>query len=239
MTRLDVALVELGLVSSRSRAQALIAAGHVQVDGVVARKPAEHVTSANRLEVSDAGWVSRAAYKLMGALDDAGVAVPGRVLDAGASTGGFTQVALDRGAELVFAVDVGHDQLAPAIRDDPRVEVREGLNLRDLTLADLDGAPVELVVADVSFISLTMILEPLVSVVVPTGDVVVLVKPQFEVGRARLGPGGVVRSEADRQRAIDQVSAAAQALGWSEQWRGDSRLAGESGNVEAFLHLRR
>lgn len=239
MTRLDVALVERGLVASRSRAQALIAAGGVQVDGSVATKPAEQVGPDAHLQVADAGWVSRAAHKLMGALDDARLRVPARVLDAGASTGGFTQVALDRGAQVVFAVDVGHGQLAPIIRDDPRVEVREGLNLRDLTLADLDGSPVDLVVADVSFISLTLILGPMLSVLSSSGDALVLVKPQFEVGRSRLGHGGVVRDPRDRAWAIDRVLEAAQALGWREQWRGDSRLPGESGNVEAFVHLRR
>ena len=196
------------------------------------------MTPAACLDVETDPWVSRAAHKLIGALDDTGLRVPERVLDAGASTGGFTQVLLARGATRVYAVDVGHGQLAPALREDPRVSVREGLNLRDLTPGDLDAAPVGLVVADVSFISLRLILAPLLAVLAPDGTALLLVKPQFEVGRERLGRGGVVRSEQARQAAVDAVAAAADALGWHEFWRGPSRLAGPAGNIEWFLALR-
>ena len=156
------------------------------VNRVVVTKPAMKVSTADVLVADEEVWVSRGAHKLLGALDILGVQVPSRVLDAGASTGGFTQVVLSRGAKLVHAVDVGHDQMSPVLRNDPRVIVHEGLNLRDLQPADLavDGVvePVDLVVGDVSFISLTMILEPISAVVSPDGLMLLLVKPQFEVG---------------------------------------------------------
>lgn len=237
--RLDQALVVRGLARSRSRAAELIADGHVRVDGVQVDKPSSAVRPDAVIVADPDPYVSRAAYKLAGALDDSRTVVAGRVLDAGASTGGFTQVLLERDADRVYAVDVGHGQLDPIVRADPRVEVREGLNLRDLTLADVDGRPVDLVVADVSFISLRLLVGPLLSVLGPAGTALLMVKPQFEVGRERLGKGGVVRSERDRTQAVDRVVAAARALGWYEEWRGDSRLPGPAGNVETFLRLRR
>jgi len=237
-TRLDVALVARGLARSRSRAQELIAGGRVRVDGRTAAKPAQLVGAA-LIEVDEDPWVSRAAHKLLGALADTGLVVPQRVLDAGASTGGFTQVLLARGARRVYAVDVGHGQLAPQVADDPRVVVREGLNLRDLVLADVGGEPVELVVADVSFISLRLLVQPLLSVLDPSGTALLLVKPQFEVGRRALGSAGVVRSPQLRRQAVDDVAAAGAALGWQEWWRGESRLPGPAGNIEWFLALRR
>ncbi|HSN11136.1 MAG TPA: SAM-dependent methyltransferase, partial [Propionibacteriaceae bacterium] len=156
-----------------------------------------------------------------------------------ACTGGFTQVLLEAGAERVYAVDVGHDQLAATLRDDPRVVVHEGTNLRDLTLGHVEGEPVDLVVADVSFISLRLLLEPMLGVLRPDGVALLMVKPQFEVGRERLGAGGVVRDEKDRTAAVDGVADAARSLGWTEDWRGVSRLPGPAGNVELFLRLRR
>lgn len=237
--RLDLALVDRGLARSRTHAAALIADGRVRVNGAVASKPSTQVDASAEVAAEVEQWVSRAAYKLIGALDGSGVTVRGTVLDAGASTGGFTQVCLDRGATLVHAVDVGHGQLAPLLREDPRVRIHEGLNLRSLTLTHLDGQPVDLVVGDVSFISLKLLLPAVLAVVRPSGDALLLVKPQFEVGRALLGSGGVVRDEGLRARAVDAVAESAEDLGWFERWRGVSALPGTAGNVEYFLHLTR
>lgn len=238
--RLDVALLAAGLARSRTQAARLIAAGRVEVDGHVAARPAQGVSAASRLVVVAAEpWVSRAAHKLIGALDESGTAVAGRVLDAGASTGGFTQVCLARGADRVYAFDVGHGQLAPELAADPRVVRRDGLNLRDLTLADVEGEPVDLVVGDVSFISLTLLLAPLLSVLAPDGTALLLVKPQFEAGRRALVRKGVVRDEAIRLAAVADVVAAALALGWRCDWRGVSPLPGGDGNVEYFVRLTR
>ncbi len=236
--RLDRALVESGWFGSRAQAQDAIRAGRVRVDDQVVTKASTPVTTESRLSVSgDRHWVSRAANKLLGALAGSGIQVPARVLDAGASTGGFTQVVLEAGAQQVYAVDVGHGQLVEALRTDPRVVVRERLNLRDLTLADLDGQRVGLVVADVSFISLTLILEPLLATLEPDGHALLLVKPQFEVGRAGLDDRGVVRDPRLRARALDAVIAAAADLGWTPRWQAESVLPGESGNVEFFIDL--
>lgn len=236
--RLDRALVERGWFSSRAQAQDAVRAGRVLVNGEVITKAATSTATDADIDVTgDRHYVSRAAHKLLGALAGSAVPVPARVLDAGASTGGFTQVLLEAGAERVYAVDVGHGQLVQTIRDDPRVVVRERLNLRELTLADLDDQPVGLVVADVSFISLTMILDRLVAVLEPDGHALVLVKPQFEVGRAGLDDRGVVRDPRLRRRAVDAVLAAAAELGWAARWSAESGLPGESGNVEYFLDL--
>lgn len=236
--RLDVALVARGLVRSRTRAQSLIDAGHVLVEGEVNSKAATDVSLDAAITVHDDRYVSRAAHKLLAALNESRTAVSGRALDAGASTGGFTQVLLERGCDLVYAVDVGHDQLDESLRDDPRVVAYEGLNLRDLTIEHVDGQPVDVVVADVSFISLTMILDRLIGVLRTDGTAVLLVKPQFEVGRERLGKGGIVRDETTRAEAIDRVRDAAATLGWPVVWEGASALPGESGNVEHILVLR-
>ncbi len=235
--RLDVALVERGLARSRTQAARLLADGRVTLNGAPAIKASTPVTDGDDIAAVEERWVSRAAHKLLGALDDSGVTVSGRVLDAGASTGGFTQVCLDRGAARVYAVDVGHGQLAHTVAADPRVVAHEGLNLRDLTLDHLDSAPVDLVVGDVSFISLTLILPRLFEVVAADGAALLLVKPQFEVGRSRLGAGGVVRDPALRAQAVDGVIRAARVLGWRERWCGESRLPGASGNVEYFVHF--
>ena len=235
--RLDVELVSRGLARSRNQAAAVIRQGLVTVDGVVATRVSHPVTDSTVIHASADPWVSRAAHKLLGALDASGTSVPARVLDAGASTGGFTQVCLARGAQQVFAVDVGHGQLVGELRDDPRVMVREGLNLRHLVLADLDGRPVDLVVADVSFISLTLLLAPLLSVVANGGSALMLVKPQFEVGKALLGDGGVVRDPHLREEAVESVLAVARQLGWRCTWQGQSPLPGSAGNVEFFVRL--
>jgi 23S rRNA (cytidine1920-2'-O)/16S rRNA (cytidine1409-2'-O)-methyltransferase len=191
---------------------------------------------------SDPGFASRAGHKLAGALvalGDRGPDVRGRVcLDAGASTGGFTDVLLRRGAARVVAVDVGHGQLLPELAQDARVESREGVNVRDLAPGDVDPAP-GLVVADLSFISLTLVLPALVGVAAPGADLLVMVKPQFEVGRERLGSGGVVREPALRAAAVVDVARAARALGLDVLAVLPSVLPGPSGNVEYFLWLRR
>lgn len=237
--RLDVALVARGLARSRNQAASLVRGGHVTVDGVEIRRVSHAVAEQSVIGTTDDPWVSRAAHKLLGALDASGTTVPARVLDAGASTGGFTAVCLERGAQKVFAVDVGHGQLAPELRNDPRVVVREGLNLRNLELEDLDGHPVDLVVADVSFISLTLLLEPMLGVLSYSGTALLLVKPQFEVGRQLLGSGGVVRDPALQQSAVDGVVSAAAQLGWVCRWQGRSSLPGARGNVEMFIALTR
>ena len=190
----------------------------------------------------DPGYASRAGYKLAGALDAWGVdgpVVAGRAcLDAGASTGGFTDVLLRRGAARVVAVDVGHGQLVAALRADPRVDAREGVNVRYLEAGAVDPAP-GLVVADLSFISLTLVLPSLVAVAAPDADLVVMVKPQFEVGRERLGSGGVVRDARLRVEAVMSVARAAGALGLVVEGVVTSSLPGPSGNIEYFLWLRR
>jgi len=228
--------VAAGLAATRHRAQLAVAGGRVRVNGITAVKPSQPVSSDDAIAVDDDPWVSRAAHKLLGALDDAQIPVPARCLDAGASTGGFTQVLLSRGAQRVYAVDVGHGQLAPEVAGDARVTARESVNVKDLTLADLDGEPVGLAVADLSFISLTLVLPALLPLV--DGDALLLVKPQFEVGKGKLGGSGVVRDERLRTQAVDGVAAAAGDLGWCEVWRGPSRLPGAHGNIECFLHLR-
>jgi 23S rRNA (cytidine1920-2'-O)/16S rRNA (cytidine1409-2'-O)-methyltransferase len=237
-SRLDRELVERGLARSRGQALDAIKDGRVTVNGQVASKASSPAGSDDVIDVFRGDhYVSRAAHKLAGALSGAAVTGTRRVLDAGASTGGFTQVLLEAGAHVVYAVDVGHGQLVPELRADPRVVVHEGLNLRDLTLADTDGEPVDLVVGDVSFISLRMLLEPLFGVLSPTGSALLLVKPQFEGGRKGLDSRGVVRDAGRRTRAVADVAAAAATLGRRVAWQAESGLAGESGNVEYFLHL--
>ena len=237
--RLDRELVRRGLARSRSHAQALINAGQIVVDGSVVERPGEQVAASAAIHAPDDRYVSRAAHKLIGALDDLQLGVAGRALDAGASTGGFTQVLLARGCQEVFAVDVGSDQLAPALRGDPRVRLRERTNLRDLRLDDVGGVPVDLVVADVSFISLRLLLGPLVSVTRDDGSLLLLVKPQFEVGRELLGRGGVVRAPAHQVQAISSVIKAAGEYGWHAVAAVPSQLPGASGNREFFVLLRR
>lgn len=239
MTRLDLELVARGLARSRSHAQGLITAGQVRVDGTVVRRAATVVPPAAVVEAQTDPYVSRGAHKLIGALDDLGLTVPARALDAGSSTGGFTQVLLERGCRQVVAVDVGTRQLVEPLRSDPRVRRFERTNLRELTLAHVDQQPVDLVVADVSFISLTLLLRPLTAVTAPDGSLLLLVKPQFEVGRERLGPGGVVRDDGLRRAAVTGVAAAAEDLGWPVRATVPSRVVGESGNQEYFLLLGR
>lgn len=244
-TRVDAALVRDGLARSRRHAAELIAAGRVTVDGRPVQRPATPVSEGQRAEVEptagpDTDWASRGAHKLLGALDAFGaVDVAGRdCLDAGASTGGFTDVLLRRGAARVVAMDVGHGQLVERLRSDPRVDVREGVNARYLAAGDVEPAP-GLVVADLSFISLTLVLPALAAVAAPDADLLLLVKPQFEVGRERLGSGGVVRSDRQRTEAVLTVADAAAGHGLGVAGVVRSPLPGPSGNVEYFLWLRR
>jgi 23S rRNA (cytidine1920-2'-O)/16S rRNA (cytidine1409-2'-O)-methyltransferase len=235
--RLDRELVARGLARSRTSAQAQIAAGLVLLNGSVAHKASEPVGPADAIVARPDPYVSRAAHKLLGALDDLQVGVAGRALDAGASTGGFTQVLLERGCSRVYAVDVGTDQLAPLLRDDPRVEVWEQTNLRDLQLRHVADAAVDLVVADVSFISLVLLVDRLGAVTRSDGQLLLMVKPQFEVGRERLGKGGVVRSAQLHLEALESVVAAARVTGWHLRGAAPSRLPGPAGNVEFFVLL--
>jgi len=239
--RVDAELVRRGLARSRQQAAELIGAGRVSIDGMPAAKPATAiaVTAALTVEGDDErSWVSRGAHKLIGALDAFGLSVDGRrCLDAGASTGGFTEVLLDRGACEVVAVDVGYGQLAWSLRTDPRVVVLERTNVRELT-ADAIGGLVDLVVADLSFISLSTVLPALTSCASGNADIVPMVKPQFEVGKDRVGAGGVVSDPELRAEAVLAVARRAAELAWHPVGVTASPLPGPSGNVEFFLHLR-
>ena len=239
--RVDAELVRRGLARSRQQAAELIGAGRVSIDGLPAAKPATAITLDARLIVADAderNWVSRGAHKLNGALDAFAVTVDGRrCLDAGASTGGFTEVLLDRGAREVVAADVGYGQLAWSLRSDPRVTVMERTNVRDLT-ADAIGGPVDLVVADLSFISLSTVLPALTACASAGADIVPMVKPQFEVGKDRVGAGGVVSDPALRAESVLTVARRAAELDWFTVDVTASPLPGPSGNVEYFLRLR-
>jgi 23S rRNA (cytidine1920-2'-O)/16S rRNA (cytidine1409-2'-O)-methyltransferase len=240
--RLDAELVRRGLARSRQQAAELIEQGRVAVRGVPAGKPATVVDRDTPLTVRDTGerdWASRGAHKLIGALDAFGVDVAGaRCLDAGASTGGFTDVLLARGAAQVVAVDVGYGQLIWRLRSDERVLVHDRTNVRALTPAAI-GGPARVTVADLSFISLRTVLPALSSCTQPDGELLPMVKPQFEVGRERLGAGGVVRDPELRLTALTEVAAAARSLGWSLRGAVASPLPGPSGNVEYFLRLTR
>jgi 23S rRNA (cytidine1920-2'-O)/16S rRNA (cytidine1409-2'-O)-methyltransferase len=238
--RVDVELVRRGLARSREQAAELIDSGRVSIDGIPASKAATAIALTATLTVEDGerSWVSRGAHKLIGALDAFGLGVSGRrCLDAGASTGGFTEVLLDRGAREVVAVDVGYGQLAWSLRSDPRVVAIERTNVRDLT-AEAIGGPVDLVVADLSFISLATVLPALTACASADADIVPMVKPQFEVGRGQVGTGGVVADPQLRAGAVLSVAHRAEELGWHIVDVTASPLPGPSGNVEYFLRLR-
>lgn len=242
--RLDAELVRRGLARSRDQATELIDAGHVTIGGSIARKAATQVDPAVAItiEADCAGpeFASRGGHKLAGALADfPDLRVEGRrCLDAGASTGGFCDVLLRAGAGHVVAVDVGYGQLAWSLRTHERVTVLDRTNVRDLD-PELVGAPADLVVADLSFISLTLALPALVVCATPEADFLFLVKPQFEVGRERLGTGGVVRDPGLRAEAVRRVAGSAHATGLGVRGVTASVLPGPSGNVEYFLWLRR
>jgi 23S rRNA (cytidine1920-2'-O)/16S rRNA (cytidine1409-2'-O)-methyltransferase len=240
--RLDSELVRRGMARSREQAALLIASGRIEVRGIRASKPATAVDGDTplRLTGDDVEYASRGGHKLAGALDalpDLAVA-DRRCLDAGASTGGFTDVLLRRGAAGVVAVDVGYGQLAWALRTDPRVTVVERTNVRTLRPEQI-GGPVELTVADLSFISLRLVLPALTGCTCDDGDLLPMVKPQFEVGRERLGSGGVVRDPALRAEAVIAVAKDAARHGWGVAGVTPSPLPGPSGNMEFFLWLRR
>lgn len=237
--RLDVALVERGLVPTRSRARDLIRSGQVRIDAEVCTKAGAEVSDAEELtldEPSVARAVSRGGQKLIAALAAFEFDPAGRIaLDVGASTGGFTQVLLDRGATKVYAADVGHGQLHPSLKADPRVVSLEGLDARRLTRATVPD-PVGAITADVSFISLIKALGPALALAAPGAFLVGLVKPQFEVGPERIGKGGIVRDAEARQSALEAVTAwiAAQP-GWRVAGAIPSPIKGGSGNVEFLI----
>ncbi|WP_199255977.1 TlyA family RNA methyltransferase [Mycolicibacterium mengxianglii] len=240
-TRVDAELVRRGLARSRQQAAELIGAGRVTVDGMPAAKPATAiaVTATLKVNAGERSWVSRGAHKLIGALDAFGIDVAGRrCLDAGASTGGFTEVLLDRGAREVVAVDVGYGQLAWPLRSDDRVTVLERTNVRELT-PEAIGGTVQLIVADLSFISLSTVLPALAACAADDADIVPMVKPQFEVGKGQVGAGGVVSDPQLRQAAVHAVAERAYGLNWQTVGAVASPLPGPSGNVEYFLWLRR
>jgi 23S rRNA (cytidine1920-2'-O)/16S rRNA (cytidine1409-2'-O)-methyltransferase len=237
--RLDDRVVEEGLAETRSRARALIMTGSVLVDDVPVDKPGTSVKPEARIRIKGEvrQFVSRGGDKLAGALDDLRIDPSGLYcLDIGASTGGFSDCLLQRGARGVVALDVGHSQLHDKIRSDPRVHVLEKTNARDLGAEHLPE-PVDLVVVDVSFISIELLLRPIVSVA-SEAQLMLMVKPQFEVGRGQVGKGGVVRDDALRESAADKISLSAQALGYEEMGRVDSRVPGPKGNREIFLSMR-
>jgi 23S rRNA (cytidine1920-2'-O)/16S rRNA (cytidine1409-2'-O)-methyltransferase len=250
--RLDAELIRRGLARSRDHASELIVNRCVKVAGSVANKPATRVTTDIAILVTEdphrLDYVSRGGYKLAGALavfasevaeeSSQGLAISGRrCLDAGASTGGFTDVLLRAGATEVVAVDVGYGQLAWRLQSDERIRIYDRTNVRELTV-DLIGGQVDVVVGDLSFISLELVLEALISVTAPDGDLALMVKPQFEVGKNRVGKGGVVRDLELRAEAVASVAAAAAHRGWGAIAVTTSPLPGPSGNVEFFLWLR-
>ena len=246
--RLDAELVRRGLARSREQAAELIAAGRVTVNGEAAAKAATQVTRDTPILVGvdddDPGYVSRGGHKLAGALAAFGdLTVAGRVaLDAGASTGGFTDVLLRAGAAHVVAADVGYGQLAWSLQTDPRVTVRDRVNVRSLQpeqATTADGQQPDLVVADLSFISLALVLPALVASVADDADFVLMVKPQFEVGKGRVGAGGVVRDAGLRAEAVSAVAQTAAGLGLGVLGVTASPLPGPAGNVEYFVWLRR
>lgn len=243
LQRLDAELVARKIARSREHAQEMIKAGRVTVNGMLAKKPASGVdgnVSIKVAESEDDRWASRGAHKLLGALEafePQGLSVEGKtVLDAGASTGGFTDVCLDRGAAKVKAVDVGYGQLIWRLQNDDRVDVMDRTNVRTLTPEDL-GGQVDLMVGDLSFISIRLVLPALAACVKEGGDLLPMVKPQFEVGKDRLGHGGVVRSPELRAEVTREVAVEAMKYGLSTKAVVASPLPGPSGNVEYFLWL--
>ena len=240
--RIDLLLVQRGLAESRAKAQALVMAGAVVAGEARVDKPGALVDPDLPIRLKEYAapqrYVSRGALKLEGALQAFPVDPGGKTCaDLGASTGGFTDVLLQRGAAKVYAVDVGYGQLHPKIRGDPRVVVRERENARTLTAESL-GERVDLVVGDLSFISLRLVLPAVKAILAPGGEAVLLVKPQFEVGKGEVGKGGVVRDETKRRAALETVEAAARGLGFEVVGEAESPIAGPAGNREWLLALR-
>lgn len=241
--RLDQYMVQAKIARSRTLAAKMVEGGHISVNGRTVTKPAQKLKEGDRVRVRRSElteYVSRAGHKLAGALDAfPGITVAGKFcLDAGASTGGFTDVLLRRGASRVAAVDVGHDQLVEQIRNHPAVDVYEGMNVRHMSPDDI-GGQVALTVSDLSFISLTKVVEPLAQATAAGGDLLLMVKPQFEVGPARIGKGGVVTDPEVRADAVASVRAAAQDAGLLVLGEQESPLPGQDGNVEFFLWCRK
>ena len=235
--RLDLALEQRGLMPSRARARDAILRGTVSVNGEPAKKPNQMVGPDDVLALNDpaAGYVSRAALKLIAGLDAGHIEVLGRIcLDVGSSTGGFTQVLLERGAARVFAVDVGHDQLHQSLRGDARVLSLEGTNARDLDQESI-AQPIDLLVSDVSFVSLTKVLAAPLALCGPTAEAVILFKPQFEVGREFVGKGGLVSDVGATERALAEVVAFVEGAGFARRTQVTSPIAGGDGNVETVL----
>jgi 23S rRNA (cytidine1920-2'-O)/16S rRNA (cytidine1409-2'-O)-methyltransferase len=238
--RLDVLLVERGLAESRQKAQGMILAGEVEVEGKKTDKAGQNVAETAHIEVHSRlqKYASRGGFKLEGALEDFKIHVASRIcLDVGSSTGGFTDCMLQQGAARVYAVDVNTDQLAWKLREDARV-VRIKKNARELRLADI-GESVDLIVADVSFISVTKVLPGMTECAKPGADLLILVKPQFELEREEVGKGGIVRVTALHEKAIASVRGAAESLGLAVLGVVPSRLPGMEGNQEYFLHARK
>jgi 23S rRNA (cytidine1920-2'-O)/16S rRNA (cytidine1409-2'-O)-methyltransferase len=237
-TRLDLYLVERGFFPTRARARDAILRGTVEVDGIGVSKPSRQVAAGTAIVIRDEAqaYVSRAALKLKHALDHFGIDVTGRLaLDIGASAGGFTQVLLERGARRVIALDVGHGQLAPSLRDDARVQLLEGLNARDVRAADLPEKP-DLIVCDVSFISLKLALPPALALACPGAFLIALIKPQFEAGREAVAGSGIIRDPAIHRRICDDI---ARWLAAVPEWRVigvvASPIMGAEGNAEFLI----
>jgi len=238
--RLDSALEARGLLPSRSRARDAVLRGTVFVNGAVASKPHQPVSDSDNIVLDDpaARYVSRAAVKLVAGLDAAGIEVAGRVcLDVGASTGGFTQVLLERGAARVYSVDVGHDQLVAALRADPRVISLEGTNARDLTRA-LIPDPIQVLVCDVSFVSVEKVLGPPLALTAPEAAAVILFKPQFEVGREHVGRGGIASDETPIAEARSRLFAFVEGQGFALCAEVPSPITGGDGNRETVAVFR-
>jgi 23S rRNA (cytidine1920-2'-O)/16S rRNA (cytidine1409-2'-O)-methyltransferase len=235
-TRLDRLILERGLVESREKAQALIMAGEVLLNGQKAAKPGQAVPDDSRIEIlARPPYVSRGGLKLAGALRHFAIDVAGRIcLDIGASTGGFTDALLQAGAVRVHAVDVGAGQLDWKLRTDPRVVLREGINARALKFEDI-GERVDIIACDVSFISVTLILPAAVPLLRPAGQMVILIKPQFEAGRGQVGKGGIVRDPAIHQAACERVARAVRGLGFETSMM-ESPILGAQGNKEFLLY---
>ncbi len=241
-TRLDVLLTEREFFPSRTAAAQAIRAGQVKLgeDGPVALRPSQEVPNEQPIAViGGRKFVSRGGIKLENALDGMAIEVTGkRCLDVGASTGGFTDCLLQRGAEHVTSLDVAYGQIDDKVRHDPRVTVIERLNARDLLPADLDYRP-DIAVIDVSFISLTKVLEAVLNCMADDGEILAMVKPQFELGRKRVGRGGVVRSQDDRREAVEGIADFALELGMTLLGVAPTGLPGPKGNLETFVRLGR
>ena len=235
--RLDLALEQRGLLPSRARARDAILRGTVTINGIAATKPHQMVAPTDTLALSDpaANYVSRAALKLVAGLDAGGIDPMGKTcLDVGASTGGFTQVLMERGAARIYAVDVGHGQLHARLTGSDRIVSMEGVNARDLT-PELIPEPIDLLVSDISFVSITKVLAAPLALCAPDAEAVILFKPQFEVGRQNVGKGGIVTDEAAIAAALDEVIAYVTAQGFRHKHSVPSPIAGGDGNQETVL----